>query len=140
MDFATWLQNRLKRYPLHGGGDVDRTRYTKQVMARIRALHDPRPVPRPRLSWLPWTLALSTAAVALLMLVQVPLDQRSQRSEPVVLAEDPAREDAWVGQTLQLLETLDEDVSDDSSPDSNSDNDWMEDLQLLEESQPTTSS
>jgi hypothetical protein len=55
----------------------------------------------------------------------------------LVLAESPPAEDAWVEETLQLLDQLDEELPEDEAGSSDG---WLEDLEMLDESELAASS
>lgn len=146
MDFASWLQSWLTRHPLKAPRAIDRADYTADVMARLKA-EAPVPVRAP---WWPWprlALAMATAAAGALVAltifrwVQLPatlVDDAAQEAQ--VLAESSPAEsnERWVEETMQLLDQLDEDVSSDS--DRNAEEDWLEELQLLDETDLAASS
>lgn len=54
--------------------------------------------------------------------------------DALVLAEAPPSDDAWIQQTMQLLDQLDEDPSsDDASTDGGDDEEWLNDLEMLDQ-------
>ncbi|MDP3703532.1 MAG: hypothetical protein Q8R78_04030 [Candidatus Omnitrophota bacterium] len=155
MNLFSWLS----RHPLKGPSDMNRAQYTAEVMAKINAVESPAPAPAPVRSWLPWprlamTLATVAAGVLIMMSVTHQAPERFAQppsfdstqdgalSEvegppelvaPVVLAESPAgSEDQWFDETLQLLDELDEGTSSDSAG-NGSDDEWLEELELLDE-------
>lgn len=177
MDFADWLKTWLARHPLKAPSDADRSRFTAQVMARVRA----RPTPASwavRL-WSPWprlAVSLAAAAVALVVVnalhpagsntrLAAQLAQESEllaeldepvngwaapddvehlaeeleQADAIVLAEAPQSDDSWVADTLQLLDQLDEELPDDDSAagDSNTGNEeeWLDELQMMDDSE-----
>lgn len=169
MDFTAWLA----RHPLKSPGETDRAQYTRDVMARVRAL-DAAPRRRP-VPWSGWTwprLAVGLAGVAVAGLVlraSLPAGRIAAQverdtavlvalGEPVsdVLPEDDAAEfdveeglrlaeagpddEAWVAQTLQLLDQLDEELPEEPSGEAGTEQEWLDDLQLLDEAGSSSSS
>lgn len=134
MNLLSWLTS----HPLKKPSGIDRAQYTAEVMAKIKA--QLQPAPAPVRSWLPWprlALTLATVATGILIMVSV---TRLQPGQPVTtLAESPASEDRWVEDTLQLLDELDEDVADDTVG-GTSEEEWFEELQLLDETELAASS
>jgi hypothetical protein len=178
MTFATRLKRWLKQLRLNVPDGEDRSFYTAQVMARVRAL-----APTPNLSRIPlWNnlvwgwprLALTaSAAAAGIMFVLWSSHATTQRladqvagesqvlaevGEPVngqvmpdavdalaeelrmedlmVLAESQPADDEWIEQTMQLLEQIDETLpeAEGAGSDPSSEDDWLQDLQMLDES------
>jgi hypothetical protein len=139
MDLATWLKTRLQRHPLKEPRDADRARYTAEVMTRVRRLASPSPEPVRR--WLPWPgrVVLAFASVAAGIIVAVAVSQTvrmpglASPAAVAVLAESPADDDqAWLEETLQLLDELEEELPEDTAPDDES---WLEELEMLDEAE-----
>ena len=149
MDFATWLKTWLTRHPLKEPTTLDRADYTREVMARAKALD--QPVPSPARSWFPWprlVLAVVTAAAGLALVIWTANRSTSQVAQApahttLTLAESPAGDAQWIEETVQLLEQLDENdgVSQDATGGaSNSDEDWLNELEMLDEGDVASSS
>ena len=137
MDLMTWLKTWLRRHPLKEPQDADRARYTTEVMTRVRRLASPGPAPVRR--WLPWpgrtVLALASAAAGLAIAVAVSQTVRVPGMTPLppaaVLAESPPDADqAWLEETLALLEELDEELPEGDVQDDES---WLEELEMLDD-------
>lgn len=173
MNFSEHLSQWLTRHPLKEPSETDRSRYTAEVMRRVKdtaADHAGAAVPFwARWAWPQAGLSLAAAAAALAVAVwgvqtnSVQLAERriaqeagllAQLDEPVngavepdlaeeaaeldeeemlVLAEAQPAGDAWVSETLQLLEALDEVPDEDASPDGKSEEEWLDELELLDE-------
>ena len=148
MDVITWLHRWLSRHPLKEPTDADPSRYTAQVMARIRAVEQPKPsLGRGRVAWLPGVLrpAVATmatvtvgAAVVLLLgrgdearqgVTQRPTESHGQ----LMLAEEPLEDDQWLVETLQLLETFDEEFPEETWLEDSSDEDWLRALEQVDQ-------
>ena len=141
MDFMTWLTRWLIRHPLKTP-EGDRSRFTAEVMARVRRLAEgPSPAPRPAL-WRPqWAFAV-LAAAGLVVVLRV-----AGRSEQVAQAPEPSRiqlaeSDDWsIEETYQLLEQLEGETGEPvADPSGASEDDWLNELELLEESDLAASS
>ena len=178
MDFADWLTTWLARHPIKAPSEIERGRFTAQVMARVRAEASPRRSTLAALQWGFWPrlgLSLATAAAVLAVVGQIHPAGSSQRlaaqlaresellaelDEPVnavvaasddvnglaeelehedvlVLAEAPPSDDTWVANTLQLLDQLDEELPEAPAAGDAASNDeeWMNELQTLDESE-----
>ena len=152
MNLLSWLS----RHPLKGPSDVNRAQYTAEVMAKIKAAESPAPAPAPparRLLspgravrfWLPWprlSMTLATVAAGILIMMTVTHQASRQLAHPpeaVLIAESPAADDQWLEETLQLLDELDEDVSSETAGDGSED-EWLEELELLDETDLASSS
>lgn len=155
MEFLTWLRSWLTRHPLKEPAETERASYTVEVMTRVRALGSPSVVtpataPVRRWSWWPrFAVAMATTAgVAVAVGIfsqerpqlaqQLPQDVRI--SEPAALAESPSTDEEWLEQTLQLLEQLEEDPSAETAGDGADEEDWLEELQWLDDSELSTAS
>lgn len=172
-ELSTWFRNWFRRHPLKEPAAFDQSRYTAEVMARVRALSLPQT--EAARQWVPWprlALALVTAAVVIIMVgparqvdrklsAEVIRDVQllSALGEPVgdplattqedglaeeleamdtlVLAEASPSDDQWVQQTLKLLDQLNEEVEEDPGA---SDEEWLDELELLDEDEIETTS
>ena len=154
MNLLAWLT----RHPLKGPSSIDRAQYTAEVMARVKAPAQPAPAPPARrlLSpgraaqfWLPWPpacraaaqawrLALTMATVAAGILLMLTVTHPTSR-RMFQLAQSQAAEDQWLDDTLQLLDELDENVSDEATGNA-SQEDWLEELKQLDDTELAASS
>ena len=141
MDVATWFRQWLTRHPLNTPTGFDRARFTADVMAKINALPTASgraEVSAPVRMWTVWRrLSLTMAAVAAAAAIAVVAlrsshQQTAELAQPLVVAEAQPSDDEWFQETLQLLDQLDEDVASDAVEDG-SDEDWMHELQTLDE-------
>lgn len=141
MDFMTWLTRWLVRHPLKTP-EQDRSRFTAEVMARVRRLAEsPSPEARPAL-WRPRWVFAAVAAAGLVVVLRV-----AGRSEQVAQAPESSRiqlaesDDWWIDETYQLLEQLEADTGEPiADPSGASEDDWFNELELLEESDLAASS
>ena len=62
------------------------------------------------------------------------LAEELEHQDALVLAEAPPDDDTWIAQTLQLLDQVDQELPDDASTGS-SDEQWMQELQTLDDSE-----
>ena len=146
-DWDTWLRQWMVKHPLKEPPASGTQEYTQEVMRRIRAMEAPAPmfqwVPRPRSRPV---LAWATVAVfALLIAIVVPrssvrlADRQPEETSPqnMMVAESlPASDDeAWIAQTLEVLEEVEaEDIDAWDSPQHRvTDDELLEELRLLEE-------
>ncbi|MBI4597097.1 MAG: hypothetical protein HY737_01665 [Candidatus Omnitrophica bacterium] len=140
MEFASWLAAWLKRHPLKEPDGYERIRYTDEVMARVRRLAHPVPVPA-RAAW-PWprvAVAFAAAAASLVLAFGALRHHAAgPAATPMVLAERQDDDATWLEQTMQLLNELDEQI--DESSDSASGEEWIDDLELLDDSDFAASS
>ena len=85
--------------------------------------------------WLRPALVAVTAAAAILVVIG-----RVEQSpvQVIQVAEQLSEDDLWIEETLQLLEELDEELPEDAFDDW-SDEDWLEELELLDEEFVTSS-
>jgi hypothetical protein len=72
MDFADWLTSWLTRHPLKAPADADRSRFTAEVMASVKAQTQPRRDPasgaaRFQSVWARLAVSLAAAAAAVLV-------------------------------------------------------------------------
>lgn len=148
MDLATWFRQWLTRHPLDTPAGVDRARFTADVMAKINALPSVSgraPVLAPVRVWTIWQrLSLTVATVAAGAAIAVVALRSSHQqtagpAEPLVVAEAQSDDDEWLQETLQLLDQLDEDVASDAVQ-NGTDEDWMQELQMLDETDLSTGS
>lgn len=165
MEFLTWLRTWLTRHPLKEPAETERASYTAEVMARVRAVGplpggSPARVPvrpwawwshylRQVVGWPRFAVAMATAAgVAVAvgtfsqerphLARQLPQDVRI--SEPAALAQSPSTDEEWLERTLQLLEQLEEDPSAETAGDGADEEDWLQELQWLDDSELSTAS
>lgn len=173
MDWKAWMSRWLTRHPMKAPLQVDRTRYTAQVMTRVRALGvAPSAAPVASPWWPRLGLVFATAAVLLVVGVvgrragslarQTMADVEflaileNQGLEPLLpddadalaaeleladtfqLAETVASDEAWLEQTLQLLEETDDASALGEEP--VVDEEWLQELQTLDEQELTASS
>ena len=173
MEFSRWLTAWLSRHPLQSPSEVDRSRLTAGVMARVRS----ETAARPASAWAGllagWPrLALPlAAAAAVLVAVRLhhPSDARlaaevvqgtellAELDEPVngwllpddvdtlaqdleradllVLAEVPqgASDDSWITETMDILNQLDQDAPEDGVSTEPTDDQWLQELEILDE-------
>ena len=142
MDWSDRLRRWLSRSPLKDPAGTDPARFTAEVMARVRSLEQPHAAPRaarPTFGWLrPVLVTVAAAAVIVVAATAVSLPRRPQE-RMLVLAEDPGTEERWLDETLELLDAFDEDLPDEPA-DQWSDQDLLEELQLLEDAEQLASS
>lgn len=149
MDFATWFQTWLTRHPLKAPGQMDRARFTQDVMARITA---PASAPTAGLSlsnirlvlgWPRLALIAATVAVGVLIFIgtvhraQVQLAGAIDQDAQVMTAFDellpmaPAGNGTTPEDVAQELQVADLLVLAESTP---SDDQWLDQtLQLLQQ-------
>jgi hypothetical protein len=173
MNFIEWFTVWFSRHPLKAPSDADRSRFTSEVMARVRS----DAASRPAVGWarslaagwprLAVTLA-AAAAVLVAVTIRRPADIRLAETlvqdaellasvgEPVngwlvpddvdslaedlehedllVLAEAPEDTDAsWIAETLEILDRLDEDLPEGGAAGEPTDEQWLEELETLDE-------
>lgn len=134
MNLLSWLT----RHPLKGPSGIDRAQYTAEVMDRVKAQASPAPAPAPARTWLPWPrLVLTMATVAAGILLMLTVTQPTSR-RMLQLAESPEAEDQWLDDTLQLLDELDESDADEAT--GASEEDWLKELEQLDETELAASS
>ena len=156
MDFTAWLNTWLARHPLRAPDELDPARYTAQVM---RKLTDETPLPLPPTHWFAclrqgfgrraWprvamVFATTAAGVLIVLATAHHADRRLAQRIPatphtLMLAESTPSDDAWVQETTQLLAQLGEDSSDDNA-NTTSDEEWLKELQTLDEGDLNASS
>lgn len=177
MSQSDWLTRWVSRHPLKTPGEGDATRYTAEVMARVKRV-GPEPAGAPaRWAWPQIGLALAavcagvmlasltsqTAArrtaerrvaetVSVLAQLEEPaadliepdlIDEAAELDEEELmrLAEAPSGGDeAWVTETLQLLDQLDEAPEDSSGTGKPSQEEWLQELEILDEAELTAES
>ncbi len=144
MEFTAWLREWLVRHPLKEPRDLDRSRYTAEVMAKVKALGEPLPSSAPRYRWLTWPqLGWMATAAAFGVVVMVGTIERSHvrlagqisRDVQVLSSVDDAAIDALVESDPEILaddlETIDALVLAEAAP---SDDQWIaQTLELLEQ-------
>jgi hypothetical protein len=155
MDLTRWLTTWLSRHPLKEPTAVDRAQDTAEVMQRVRALADPTPEPAaPRGAWLWVRFGLVAAGVAAVLDIvgvvqprraqlaavgesvefeRTPPTEAPQTARPLELAESLPTDETWVDQTLELLDQLDESAPEDDNGSVSTDEDWLKELELLDE-------
>jgi len=149
MDFTTWLRTWLARHPLKGPAGIDRARYTAEVMGQVKT--GLRPALLPARHWLPvprWGLAAAVAAAGLVVAIGAVNVQRRQLAEQAMertrlLAESAPTEERWLDQTLDLIDQLNEGGAEADSDDASeglSDDDWLNELELLDQAELSASS
>ena len=140
MDILPWLTTWLQRHPLKAPSALDHPQYTAEVMARVRAIAQPNRSNKPYRLWIVWPrLVTGFAATAAGLVITMSVIHRATHHE---LAQPSVREvrlaealpnndeEAWIEETVTLLEPFDE-----SDPD-----EWLNELQLLEEIEVSSSS
>ena len=151
--WLNWLKTWLDRHPLKGPSTLDRAQFTAEVMAKIKAQLQPVPTPapparrllspgRPVRAWLPWprlAMTLATVATGVAVMIGVTTSSTRQLTKDIgrdfqLLATLGETDDQWVEETLQLLEVVDEDVSEETPADP-FDDQWLEELEWLDETQ-----
>ncbi len=135
MDFMAWFRDWLSRHPLKELDPSQHSRFTAEVMTRVRRLSQPQPGQAPApwspARWVVWpSLALAAAGLVIALTLHRPgaepeMVRTTPQSTPLMLAEGPSDDERWLEQTLLLLEDLDESAASDGSVD--------EDAQLLDE-------
>ena len=145
MEFLTWLRNWLLRHPLKEPTDAERSDYTADVMAKVRAL-DLQPVRAPVLvparSWGWWprlAMAMATAAGLAFALSTTHQTRRQLAQQPQGVTVSELDEE-WLEQTLELLEQLEGETSPETAGDGSEDDEWLDELQWLDESELSTAS
>ncbi len=161
-DFLSWLKDWLIRHPLRQPDGGQRETYIKEVMARIRASESPAPgvvrwlaFPRPRVVFALGTAAVCGVALVVLLhrapaqiargieprqpAVATSAHGRHTRSDLWMVAESNphADEDAWISQTLKLLDELDEEPQ--VSSDDKNIEDWLKELKALDDAEIASS-
>ena len=137
MDFHTWLKDWLARHPLREPRGLDRARYTAQVMRNIT---EGAPQPRPAFSWIVWpriamALAATAAGAAIIFSAASRINRKFAQSpppRPLMLAESMPSDETWIKETAQLLDQLDEESSK-ADAHATSDEEWLKELQTLDE-------
>ena len=144
MEFATWLRNWLTRHPLKAPAGL--SRYTEEVMAKVRALQ-PRIAPV-RSSWR-WTLVprlslgLATVAAGLLFLMmrltpgsapELAVARDTSRLIRVAETSPSVEDESWLDETLQLFQKLDEELPSDVTENGDlSEEEWLDELDTLDQ-------
>ena len=131
MNFEGWFQAWLKRHPLKAPQEPVRSRYTAEVMSRIR-MSSPQSsearwaaIVQPWLSWPRLAVAGAALAAGLVFVVSTnrPVPSAPQLAEQVnslaeevdtmeqlILAASTPIDAEWIEHTVQLLDQFDEDV------------------------------
>ena len=137
MTLFSWLS----RHPLKGpADDMDRAQFTAEVMAKIKA--EESPAPAPARTWMPWPrLAWTLATVAAGILIMMSVTHQAPR-QLAQIAESPAiaSEDQWLDETLQLLDELDENAASGESAGNEADDQWLQELESLDDTELATNS
>ena len=176
MDFTEWLTAWLSRHPLKSPSEAERSRFTDEVMARVRS----DVASAAAKSWAhrladAWPPLAVAAAVMVAVHVRHPAPARlasqlldgtellAEVDEPVngwllpedpeqlagdlededllVLAETPETTDAsWLADTMDVLHQLDEDLPDEGASNEPTDDQWLQELQILDEQDLATRS
>ena len=156
MEFLTWLRSWLMRHPTKEPTDAERAHYTAEIMARVRTLGplpggSPARAPvRPWAWWPRIAMAMATAAGLVFAVSTAHQTRRQLTQQPqgatashpsAVLAESPTSDEAWLEQTLDLLEQIDEEPpSAETAGDGSNDEKWLDELQWLDERELSTAS
>lgn len=135
MDVSRWLSDWLNRRPLKEPARMGPD-YTREVMSKLTLQAQPA---RPARQWL-WLFpnpvyALVSAAAVVLIVTALVQPQQAR------LAELPTDDETWIQQTLQLLEELEQ--SDDATSagePAQSDDEWLQELEMIDEADLATSS
>ena len=152
MDIGRWLTAWLRCHPLRDPSGVNPDRFTAEVMERVKAHRQLAPVASgiPWLSWpRPAFSALAAGVGLVVVLVLLTMGRRTSRlSEdkppqdfptPWQMAESaPTSDEQWIDETLQLLDQVDDAAETDVEEPS--DEEWLEQLELLDGSELATNS
>ena len=150
MNATAWLKTWLLRHPLKGPTDSDQSRYTAEVMAQVKAISQREPASSSVRLWISWprlalTCAAAAAGIAIVLTISHHPAQRvaqgdlpDRSSAMIVLAESPSTDEAWVDETIQLLNEFNEDLPEDAS--GSSSDEWLDELQTLDENELAASS
>lgn len=144
MDFATWFKRWVAQHPLNVPPAERPDDYAADVMRRVRGLHEPSPARRVRYpvwhGWVTLTAGLATAAVGLILVLTLTPQSRIQLTRAITPAPgglmrlaDSSTEDSWMDQTLQLLDELNEELPADNADEGTSNDDWLKELDTLEQ-------
>lgn len=144
MDFSRWLTSWLKRHPLKAPSDLGPA-YTREVISKL-PLQQAQPAPSRRWLWLFPNPAYALAAAAAITLIFTGLFQKPQTQtahdaprDAAVLAESPESDNAWIQETLQLLDQLEESVDEDADNPA-SEEEWLQELETLDQADLAASS
>ena len=151
MTFEAWLRQWMARHPLKAPADDDRAVFTAQVMERVRSVA-PAPMASfakhaTQLGWgWPWgSFALAAATAGALVAViagraSSPQGASTMSQHTEVLAEDVASTDdaTWIEQMSNVLDQIDDGTA--TAPSDNNETDWQHDLEMLDDTEPATSS
>ena len=147
MDFSRWLATWMQRHPLKEPPMMGRE-YTREVVSKLAGQAQPARTSRPW--WLvfpsPGYALVSAAAIVVIImaLVKPPAQVAKSSAHPTaaVLAESDTQDETWVQQTMQLLDQL-EDESDPTAGNTTtpqSDEEWLKELETLDEADLAASS
>ena len=149
MSLPSWFSQWLMRHPVKTLPEDDQRELTSRVMARLNESSEPAASPQSMLTtW--WTtsrlmvatvsaMAVVTLVIGVVRYTYVPKFARTNGT--LVLAKAKSDDAAWVNETLQLLDQLDQDSTiQDPSGETSNDEEWMKELELLETSGPSKSS
>ena len=154
MDFSDWFARWIARHPLKSPAEHTRADYTAEVMARVKAEAPRHAAGTPVHPWSleriwPGLAFAAAAAVALLVLrphfATSPAGQAAQTTpEPVaarqiVLAESQ-EDESWLEETVQLLDELGEDATGELTGTTSDDEEWLQELETLDEDELASSS
>ncbi len=139
-----WLTRWLARHPLRQPPAWNRAHYTREVMARMRRMAQGAraPAQAPGRSWWPKLALTAAAALGVLFAVGVNrMHERAAMQEAAVppaggayqLAESPEGNEAWLDDTLALLEQLDEAI--DAADDEGDDARTLKELEQLDDTE-----
>ena len=138
MDFSRWLASWLTRHPvkepLRMGSD-----YTREVISKLTVDAQPaRPVRRWSGVFFHPAYAL-VSAVAIVLIVTA-LVRPQPIPAPQLAAETPTEDETWIQQTMQLLEQLEQ--TDDASghQPTQSDEEWLQELEMIDDADLATAS
>ena len=144
MDFLTWFRAWLTQHPLKPPGASAQSQYTAEVMRNVRALEEPAAAPRRLVrpvwrGWVALTAGLATVSaglIAVLMLTpgsRLELAQVPPASGALIRLAESLSDEAWLDQTMQLLDELNEDTATENTDEDTSDDDWLKELDALEQ-------
>ncbi len=149
MDVASWFRKWLARHPLKTPGGIDRSQYTEEVMAKVRALETPDAASALRWqgAWPQWAFAATAVAAMLLLVVGVPGQAPLRLADRVDVEQDiqwlaavePSGADALIENEPEViaddLAVIDAMIlADASAAATSSDEQWVDQtLQLLQE-------
>lgn len=145
MDFSRWLTAWLRRHPLKAPSDMGPA-YTREVISKLgrETQRTASPVRWWSIFSSPAYAMVSLAAIALIVtaLIQRPSAQTARQAtrQTAVLAESTESGDAWIQQTMQLLDQLEQDSASNDAATTQSDEEWLNELETLDEADLNSSS